>query len=158
TGFLPPENGTGRGKGYFTYLVQPKAGLPTGTQIRNVAAVVFDANAPITTDQKDDHDPSKGVDPAKQDLITIDAGAPSSHVAPLPAKETSSNFTLSWSGQDDAGGSGIASYDVFVSDNGGPFVPFVTSTTQTSATFQGANRHTYAFFSVATDNVGHVQA
>ena len=46
TGFLPPEDGTGRGKGYFTYIVAPKAGLPTGTQIRNVATVVFDANAP----------------------------------------------------------------------------------------------------------------
>jgi RHS repeat-associated protein len=158
TGFLPPENGTGRGKGYFTYIIQPKAGLPTGTQIRNVAAVVFDANAPITTDQKDDHDPSKGVDPAKQDLITIDAGAPSSHVAPLPAKETSSNFTVSWSGRDDSGGSGVASYDVYVSDNGGPFVAFLAETTRTSATFHGVNGHTYAFFSVATDNVGNVQA
>jgi RHS repeat-associated protein len=158
TGFLPPEDGTGRGKGYFTYIITPKAGLATGTQIRNVAAVVFDFNAPITTDQKDDHDPSKGIDPAKQDLITIDAGPPTSTVAPLPATETSADFTVSWSGQDDAGGSGIASYDVYVSDNGGQFVPFVTSTTQTSATFQGANGHTYAFFSVATDNVGHVQA
>jgi len=158
TGFLPPEDGTGRGKGYFTYVVAPKVGLPTGTQIRNIASVVFDVNAPITTDQVDDNDPSKGVDPAKQDLITIDAGPPSSHVAPLPATETSAHFTVSWSGQDDLGGSGIASYDVYVSDNAGPFVPFVTSTTQSSATFQGVNGHTYAFFSVATDNVGNVQA
>jgi RHS repeat-associated protein len=158
TGFLPPEDSTGRGKGYFTYIVAPKAGLATGTQIRNVASVVFDFNPPITTDQKDDHDPSKGIDPAKQDLITIDAGPPTSTVAPLPAKETSANFTVSWSGQDDSGGSGIASYDVEVSDNGGPFVPFLTGTTQTSATFHGVNGHSYGFFSVATDNVGHVEA
>ena len=71
TGFLPPEDGTGRGKGYFTYIVAPKGGLPTGTQIRNIAAVVFDANAPITTDQVDDDDPTKGLDPAKQNLITL---------------------------------------------------------------------------------------
>src|SRR6185312_5795089 len=76
TGFLPPEDGTGRGKGYFTYVVQPKAGLPTGTAIRNVATITFDANEPITTDQVDPHDPTKGIDPAKQDLITIDAGRP----------------------------------------------------------------------------------
>ena len=44
TGFLPPEDGTGRGQGYFSYTVQPKAGLPTGTQIRNVALVTFDAS------------------------------------------------------------------------------------------------------------------
>jgi RHS repeat-associated protein len=157
TGFLPPEDGTGRGQGYFTYLISPKAGLATGTPIRNIASVVFDTNPPITTDQKDDNDPSKGVDPAKQDLITIDAGPPTSTVAPLPAKETSANFTVNWSGQDDPGGSGIASYDVEVSDNGGPFVPFLTGTTQTSATFAGVNAHTYGFLSVATDNVGNIQ-
>ncbi len=30
TGFLPPEDGTGRGTGYVSYVIQPKAGLPTG--------------------------------------------------------------------------------------------------------------------------------
>ena len=63
----------------------PKAGLPTGTQIRNVATVTFDANPPITTDQVNDEDPSQGVDPAKQDLNTIDSVAPTSSVAALPA-------------------------------------------------------------------------
>src|SRR5947208_3445295 len=29
TGFLPPEDGTGRGQGYVTYTVQAKAGSPT---------------------------------------------------------------------------------------------------------------------------------
>jgi hypothetical protein len=158
TGFLPPEDGTGRGKGYFTYVVQPKAGLPTGTPIRNVATVIFDSNEPITTDQVDPHDPTKGTDPAKQDLITIDAGPPTSTVAPLPATESSEHFTVSWSGQDDPGGSGIGSYDVYVSDNGGPFTVWQSETTQTSATFDGVNGHSYAFYSVATDNVGNVQA
>src|SRR3989442_1649373 len=63
TGFLRPEGGTGRGMGYFSYVVRPKAGLSTGTPIRNVAAVVFDANPAITTDQVDDEDASKGTDP-----------------------------------------------------------------------------------------------
>ena len=85
TGFLPPEDGTGRGMGFFSYIVQPKAGLTTGTQIRNVALVTFDLQQPsIATDQADDHDPSKGVDPNKQALNTIDAGPPTSSVAPLP--------------------------------------------------------------------------
>jgi len=35
--FLPPEDGTGRGQGYFSYTVQPNVGLATGTQIHNVA-------------------------------------------------------------------------------------------------------------------------
>jgi RHS repeat-associated protein len=157
TGFLPPEDGTGRGTGYFSYTILAKAGLATGTQIRNVALVTFDSNASIATDQVDPHDPSKGVDPNKQDLVTIDAGAPTSSVNALPASSPSS-FTLSWSGTDDTGGSGIATYDIYVSDNGGSFTPFLTATTQTSATFKGAFGHTYAFYSVATDNVGNREA
>jgi RHS repeat-associated protein len=34
TGFLPPEDGTGRGMGHVSYLIDQKPGLATGTQIR----------------------------------------------------------------------------------------------------------------------------
>ncbi len=156
TGFLPPENGTGRGMGFFSYLVAPKPGLPTGTQIRNVALVTFDINPPIATDQVDDNDPSKGTDPTKQDLNTIDATPPTSTVNPLPAVTNSTSFTVSWAGTDGAG-PGIADYDVFVSDDGGPFTPFETNTTLTSATFTGQSGHTYGFSSVATDYAGLAQ-
>jgi hypothetical protein len=156
SGFLPPDDGTGRGQGFLGYTVQPKAGLPTGTSIRNVARIIFDGNDPIDTNQVDPHDPSKGTDPAKEAFNTLDAGAPTSRVDPLPAFSPIS-FTVSWSGSDDPGGSGIASFDVFVSDNGGPPTAFLTATTQTSATFTGQVGHTYAFTSVATDRVGHRQ-
>lgn len=158
TGFLPPEDGTGRGKGYLSYIVSPKTGLATGTQVRNVAVITFDANDPIATDQVDPHDPTKGIDPAKQALNTIDAGAPASTVAPLPATTRKSNFTVSWSGTDDAGGSGIAYYDVYAAEDGGAFILFLSHTTATSITFDGRDGHSYAFSSVATDNVGNVQA
>ena len=158
TGFLPPEDGTNRGEGYFSYTILPKAELPTGTPIRNVALVTFDSNFPaIATDQIDEHDPSKGTDPAKMAHITIDSLAPTSIVAALPLTMKTASFTVSWSGAD-AAGSGIASYNVFVATDGGPFVPFQTATTATSATFVGAFGHTYGFFSVATDNVGNVEA
>jgi hypothetical protein len=157
TGFLPPEDGTGRGMGHISYTVSPKANLPTGTQIRNVADVSFDEAPIIATDQVSETDPTQGTDPAKQALVTIDAGPPTSGVAALPPTEASIMFNVSWSGQDDAGGSGIGSYDVYVSDNGGPFALFQTDTTATSATFSGQGGHTYGFFSVATDNVGNQQ-
>ena len=157
TGFLPPEDGTGRGMGYFTYIVQPKVGLATGTQIRNVALITFDDNPVIATDQVNDEDPTQGTDPAKMALNTIDAGSPTSGVGPLPPTETTTSFTVSWSGIDDAGGSGVATYDVYISDNGGPFTPYQTNTPATSAIFIGQDGHTYAFYSVATDNVGNVQ-
>ena len=90
------------------------------------------------------------------DLVrTIDGTPPTSQVLPLPPVENSTSFSVSWSGTDQ--GSGIATYDVYVSDNGGPFTPFLTDTTATLATFTGAFGHTYAFYSVATSNVGIVQ-
>jgi RHS repeat-associated protein len=154
TGFLPPEDGSGRGMGYFTYTVQSKLGLATGTQIRNVAVVTFDNNPAIATDQADEHDPSKGVDPAKQALVTIDSGAPTSRVNPLPAASLAS-IPVSWSGQDDAGGSGVASYDIYVSENGGPWQLWKRDTAQTSAVYAGQLGHGYTFYSVATDNAGN---
>ena len=89
----------------------------------------------IATNQVDPHDPSKGIDPAKECLNTIDAAPPTSNVAALPATETSTSFTVSWSGKRRLGGSGIASYDVYVSDNGGSFQPWLTSIADTSATY-----------------------
>ena len=141
-GFLPVDDSTDRGLGFVTYTIRPKSNDVTGTALSAQATVVFDTNSPLNTNTASN---------------TIDAGPPTSSVAALPATETSTSFTVSWSGTDDAGGSGIASYDVFVSDNGGPFTAFQTAITATSATFTGVNGHTYGFYSVATDNVGHRQ-
>jgi hypothetical protein len=96
--------------------------------------------------------------PASAQAVTrIDATPPVSSVQPLrPAN--SPTFLLSWSGSDDTGGSGVASYTVFVSDNGAPYQPFISGTTQTSAVFHGSAGHSYAFYSIATDWAGNVQA
>jgi RHS repeat-associated protein len=143
-GFLYPENGTGVGDGDVQYSVEPNHSLTTGTTITQQASVVFDTNAPLATD------------PA---VNTIDAGPPTSSVNPLPATEPPTGFGLTWSGQDDAGGSGIARFDIYVSDNGGPFTLWQSfPVTQTSATFTATLGHTYGFYSVATDNVGNVQS
>lgn len=159
TGFLPPENGTGRGEGYVSYVISPNPGLPTGTQIRNVAVITFDSNAPISTDQVSETDPTQGVNTTKQDLVTIDDVPPTSLVAPLAASTTSSTFTVSWSGVDDSGGSGLASYTIFVSIDGGPYKVWLLNTTQTSAVYTArSGTHTYSFISQAKDNVGNVEA
>ena len=155
-GFLPPEDGTGRGQGHFTYVIRPKAGLPTGTEIRNIALITFDVGETIATNQIDPHDPSKGTDPAKEALNTIDAGAPTSSVSALPATSYPS-FTVNWNGVDDAGGSGIGSYDILVSIDGGPFAVWLNDRSNVTAQYVGQVGHTYAFYSVATDNVGHVE-
>jgi len=76
TGFLPQEDGTGRGQGFFSYIIKPKKGLPNGTEIRNVAIIQFDFQATIATNQIDPHDPSQGTDPNLECLNTIYTGAP----------------------------------------------------------------------------------
>jgi RHS repeat-associated protein len=157
TGFLPPEDGTGRGQGQFSYVIRPDAGLATGTEIRNVAEIRFDFQEIITTNQVDPHDPTLGTDPAKEALVTIDAGPPTSSVVPLPTITSTTSFLVEWNGQDDVGGSGIGSFDVYVSDNGQPFALWLDDTSLTDAIFDGQIGHTYAFYSVATDNVRHVE-
>ncbi len=87
----------------------------------------------------------------------VDTTPPSSSVSLLPNYETSGSFTVSWSGSDDANGSGIASYDIYVSDNGGAYTQFLSQTTGTSATFNGQDRHHYSFYSVATDDAGNTE-
>ena len=155
TGFLPPEDGTGIGKAHFSYSVQPKPGLPTGTALRNIALIRFDGQTYIATNQVDPQNPVAGTDPNKEALNTIDAGPPSSQVLALPSTTATAQFTVSWNGQDDTAGSGISSYDVYASDNGGLFTRFQQATVTTSATFRGVSGHTYGFYSVAIDNVGN---
>jgi len=145
-GILYPNDDTGRGDGNISYTVKSLAGLPSGTEITNRARIYFDWNDPIDTPKV---------------LNTIDSGTPASFVTALPAvtpiNRATGEFTVSWSGNDDAGGSGLASYDVYVSDNDGPYTIWKQATTDNSATFEGQHGHTYRFYSVARDNVGLVE-
>jgi hypothetical protein len=140
-GFLPPDDVNGIGEGFVNYSIQPRANAATGTRYDAKATIVFDTEAPIDTV-----------------LIfnTADSASPSGIVAILPAT-TFPSFTVTWSGADDGNGAGIATYDVFVSDNGAPFTALLQETTATSTPFTGVVGHTYAFYAVATDNVGHTQ-
>jgi RHS repeat-associated protein len=170
-GFLPPEPahvsdpvaeaatpGRGRGQGQITYTIKPKSGLPTGTVITNIAKIVFDANASIATDQKNPHDASAGSDSTKQALVTVINGPPASHVKPLPPLENDS-FTVTWIGDDGIGGASLAKFDVYASQDSGAFSLWKAATSATSALYTGAlPTHTYAFYVVATDHVGRVEA
>jgi hypothetical protein len=158
TGFLPPEDGTGRGQGHFSYVIRLKDGVPSGTRIRNVALIQFDFGLTIGTHQVDPHDPSKGTDPQREYLNTVDAAPPQSQVLTLPATVPPGGFTVHWFGQDDPGGSGIASYEIYVSDNATAWTLWKGQASDTSAVFPGQLGHTYAFYSVATDNVGQREA
>ena len=142
-GFLPVnDKDLHNGEGRVLYSIRPLVDLPSGSEIRNQAFNYFDENEAVPT-------------PAT--LHTIDVGLPSSRVEPLPAQVPNQLFTVSWTGTDDAGGSGIRSYDVYVSDDMGQFTLWQDDTVETSATFDGQAGHTYRFHSIATDNVGHAE-
>jgi len=138
---LPPNHNPPEGEGWLSYTIDPKPGLTTGTEIRNRAWIVFDVNEPMAT---------------RQVLNTIDAGPPGSNVVSMPEDQPLSSFTVQMAGADDQGGSGIRSYDVYVSDNDSGFALW-KSTESTSVTYTGVNGHTYEFYSVARDNVGYVE-
>jgi RHS repeat-associated protein len=72
-GFLPPEDSTGRGQGYFTFVIRPESGTPAGTRIANIAYITFDFQETIATNQIDPHDPGQGTDPEKEAFVTIAA-------------------------------------------------------------------------------------
>jgi hypothetical protein len=92
---------------------------------------------------------------------TIDRTAPKSHVTFLPASVTSTSFVVSATGSDPAPRSGVvvsgvASYDLYVSTNGGALAYWTTvPATNPSATFTGQGGHSYGFQSIATDAAGN---
>ena len=88
--------------------------------------------------------------------ITIDTVGPESAVA-LGEMTQSAEFPVTWSGQDDPGGSGVASYDVYVSTDGEDYVRWRERTTEAEAVFAGDVGHLYAFYSLARDNAGNLE-
>lgn len=133
-GFLPPGAG-----GSVSFTVAPTAPA-TGTQITNTATVVFDANAPINTQNW---------------INTIDNTPPVSHVSALSATSTCPAFRVSWSGSDV--GSGLQGFTIYVSDSGAPYTAWLSNTTAASGDYMGAAGHAYSFYSIATDLVGNLE-
>src|SRR5260370_31263405 len=111
-----------------------------GVQITNAASIVFDFNGSIST---------------RTVTNAIDATAPMSSISALPS-EVLPLFNVTWLGQDETNGSGVASFTIYVSEDGSAFIEWLT-TTSTSALFNGAYGHSYRFYSVARDNVGNVE-
>jgi len=85
-------------------------------------------------------------------MVKMVDDTPTSFITSPSAEVNTNPFTVTWGGSSAV--ASVASFDVFVSDNGGPFTAFLTGTTATSAPFTGVPGHTYGFFSIATDASG----
>ncbi|HQK12690.1 MAG TPA: carboxypeptidase regulatory-like domain-containing protein [Anaerolineae bacterium] len=139
-GFLPPNDDTHRGEGYVMFTIRPRADLAHGAVITDQARIVFDVNEPIDTNVVTN---------------TLDLLPPVSRVEPLSPTVTSP-FVITWSGSDS--GAGVRAYDIYVATDDGPFVLWQADITTTQAVFIGEIGHHYAFYSIATDYVGHREA
>ncbi|MBI5197217.1 MAG: hypothetical protein HZA19_01265 [Nitrospirae bacterium] len=82
-----------------------------------------------------------------------DAVKPESWVLALAVYQNQTPFDVQWSGIDE--GSGISDYSILVSENGGPYSEWISSTTETRGVFPGQSGTTYAFYSVARDQAGN---
>jgi hypothetical protein len=144
-GFLPPNDATHRGEGSFSYTLRARTGLADGTILTNQANIIFDptygANPPILT-------------PIATN--TVDGLAPTSLIQPLPAQGVG-EIPILWSGGDAAGGSGIGSYDIYVSRDDGAYQPWLLATKETSARFTGESGSVYRFYSIARDRAGNTE-
>jgi hypothetical protein len=72
--------------------------------------------------------------------------------ASTPLQVFQKDFAIAWSGSSPL--LTDITFDIFVSDNGGPFTVFQAATAATSARFTGVSGHTYGFFSIASEAGG----
>ena len=83
----------------------------------------------------------------------VNTNPPISAVYALPA-QSPPVFGVVWSGAPVLGGAPLAYFDIYSSDDGGPFLVWQSQTTNTGAIFNGVSGHSYSFYSVATDVAG----
>ena len=137
-GFLPPDTTAGRGEGFVSFSASMRPGLTTGTTVATQATITFDRNAPLSTSVWTN---------------TIDANVPTAHIAAPPATTAAGTLPVSWSGSD-GDGSGVATYNIYVSVDGGTLTVWKADTTSTSAAYPTTKGHTYGFAAQATNHVG----
>lgn len=136
-GFLPPNTNAPEGQGAVVFHADAVDGLSPETEIENDAAIIFDQNDPIRTPTWTN---------------TTDDAPPTSRG--LSASQDGTNATVTWEGDDE--GSGIALYDVYVSEDDGPFTLWLR-TDGSSGVLPVTEGTTYAFYVAATDGAGNVE-
>lgn len=142
-GFLPVNDETGRGEGFVSYTIAAPRTARSGDRIDAVARIVFDTESPIDTPPI---------------FNTLDRTAPTSSVEALPTRTETPEFLVRWASADDEGGSSVSSVSVYVSVDGGAWTLWLENTTLSEAVYVGEGGHSYAFYSVARDVAGWLEA
>ncbi len=143
-GFLPINDSIHHlGEGYVTFSAKPKSTTVTGDSLQAGAVIVFDVNPPLATNTW---------------LNIADALPPATQVDALPVNTDSTEVLVTCSGADDSGGSGIASWDLYVSENEGPFFKYASAPWNEGIWYAGRSCTGYSFFSIAKDHTGNVES
>ena len=139
-GFLNPNKVSPEGEGGVSYVVSPSSGLPSGTEIRNKATIIFDTNAPLDTNEV---------------IRILDMIPPVTNVGTLPSVSYNPDLVIPITATD--AGSGVANVELWYSYNGGQPKP-ITSTDATEnyqITLSNLADGVYQFYTVGKDNVGN---
>ncbi|MBI1306939.1 MAG: T9SS type A sorting domain-containing protein [Bacteroidetes bacterium] len=137
-GLLPPNNSDDIGLGFVDFEVKFKPGVSPVTA-KNSASIVFDYNQPIQTNTWE---------------LTADTTAPVSSISSVTSG-INSYAEVHWKATDNV--SEEYHYDIYKSENNGPFKLWLYHTTSESAYLSTTCGVEYNFFSIATDKAGNTE-
>lgn len=138
---LQDSTNPNHGHGFVSFSIKPGTSTRTRDTVMADTVIIFDENDPIATNKETN---------------TIDALPPTSQLAPLPATSPAA-ISLSWSGHDDAGGSGLRFYSLYISEDGSNYSLLRSGLTRTDTVINGKPGSQYFFFVLATDTVGNTE-
>ena len=142
-GMLPVNDSTHVGEGYVTFQLTPPENMHTGDTISFAANIVFDTNDTIPTNRW---------------CNKIDAGMPQSTIAPLlspPKGDEPSVYQLTFTANDDEGGSGVKHVLLYLANNNGIYEEIDTVAVDSVLIFPVEAGRQYKLYSIAVDNVGN---
>lgn len=134
-GFLIPNNDQHEGEGFVSFGINHLADLASGAQIANKATIIFDANAPIETNNY---------------INTLDIDLPASRATAVTL--VGDSLLIEWTAGDAT--SGVAAVDLYVSKNDSAFKLVQPLLRGTSYKMAYSADTTYCFATIARDHVG----
>ncbi len=139
-GLLPINDENHSGEGMVTFRLSPYQGLKTGDTISVQASIVFDRNDTIATNRW---------------CNKIDAGMPESKVSAQPHPSLAGVYNLTFTGQDDRGGSGVRHLLLYLANHNGIYEEIDTVAVDSVLAFPTEAGRQYKLYTIAVDNTGN---
>ena len=134
---LPPNVNAPEGEGYVSFSVGLKPGLKSGTQLKNKAAIIFDYNETIETNEY---------------MNTLDLVAPIAEMKEATVEGNTATVTCTATDE----GAGVSHYLFYASLNGGE-ARYLGQNTEPTFSFDAGKNADYTVYALAVDHVGNTQ-